>query len=140
MFKLKALMLATATSLVALSAHAQITERTIRIGTGNVATPPVGQAMTKLQEMVAAKSGGEFSGNWLPQMWTDKFGDSIWLRAGIGFVGGLLMAFGARMAGGCTSGHGISGTMQLNVASWIAVICFFIGGVVVANLLFRVGG
>ena len=48
------------------------------------------------------------------------------------------MAFGARLAGGCTSGHGISGTLQLNVASWIAVICFFIGGAIVANLMFRI--
>lgn len=53
------------------------------------------------------------------------------------FAGGVLMAFGARLAGGCTSGHGISGTLQLNVASWIAVICFFVGGAFVAALLFR---
>lgn len=87
---------------------------------------------------VAAWTGGEFKGIWLPQMWKDHFGiHSFWLRVALGFVGGLLMAFGARLAGGCTSGHGISGTMQLNVASWIAVVCFFVGGVIVANLLFR---
>ncbi len=39
--------------------------------------------------------------------------------------------------GGCTSGRGISGTMQLSVASWIAVSCFFIGGIAVAIPLFR---
>jgi len=67
-----------------------------------------------------------------------KFGaSSLPLRGAAGFAGGILMAFGARMAGGCTSGHGISGTLQLNVASWIAVICFFIGGVALANLIFR---
>jgi uncharacterized protein len=55
---------------------------------------------------------------------------------GVGFGGGLLMAFGARLAGGCTSGHGISGTMQLNPGSWIAVICLFIGGIAVAIPLF----
>ena len=43
------------------------------------------------------------------------------------------MAFGSRLAGGCTSGHGISGTMQLSVGSWIAVICFFAGGIVDSN-------
>ena len=59
------------------------------------------------------------------------------VKSGICIVGGGLMAFGARLAGGCTSGHGISGTLQLTVASWIAVVCFFIGGAVVANLLFR---
>ena len=55
------------------------------------------------------------------------------LRLLAAFVGGLLMAFGARLAGGCTSGHGISGTLQLSVGSWIAVICFFIGGIAVAT-------
>ena len=60
------------------------------------------------------------------------------LRAVVGFAGGVLMAFGARLAGGCTSGHGISGTMQLNVGSWIAVICFFVGGIAAAMLLYTV--
>ena len=86
----------------------------------------------------AAWTGGEFEGIWLPQMWKDHFGiHSLWLRVVLSFVGGLLMAFGARLAGGCTSGHGISGTIHLNVASWIAVVCFFVSGVIVANLLFR---
>jgi rhodanese-related sulfurtransferase len=67
----------------------------------------------------------------------EGFGDSIALRAVIAFGGGILMAFGARLAGGCTSGHGISGTLQLNLASWIAVVCFFTGGIAVAMLLFK---
>jgi uncharacterized protein len=85
---------------------------------------------------IAALTGGEFANEWLPSMWEARFGDSIALRAAIGFGGGLLMAFGARLAGGCTSGHGISGTMQLNPGSWIAVICLFIGGIAVAIPLF----
>jgi uncharacterized membrane protein YedE/YeeE len=86
----------------------------------------------------AAVTGGGFVNEWVPEMWRARFGDSLALRAGFAFGGGALMAFGARLAGGCTSGHGISGTLQLNVASWIAVICFFIGGTVVANLMFRI--
>jgi len=85
---------------------------------------------------LAAWTGGEFENAWLPPMWTARFGDSIALRAVVAAGGGVLMAFGARLAGGCTSGHGISGTMQLNVASWIAVVCFFIGGIAVAMPLF----
>lgn len=50
--------------------------------------------------------------------------------------GGILIGFGARWAGGCTSGHGISGAFQLSIASWISLICFFIGGVVTALLLY----
>ena len=86
---------------------------------------------------IAALTGGEFANEWLPPMWVARFGDSIALRAVVAFGGGILMAVGARLAGGCTSGHGISGTLQLNVASWIAVVCFFIGGIVVAMLLFK---
>lgn len=86
---------------------------------------------------IAALTGGEFVNEWIPPMWEARFGDGIALRASVAFGGGILMAFGARMAGGCTSGHGISGTMQLNVASWIAVICFFIGGMAVAFPLFK---
>jgi hypothetical protein len=86
---------------------------------------------------IAAITGDEFANAWLPPMWKARFGDSIALRAVVAIGGGVLMAFGARLAGGCTSGHGISGTMQLNVASWIAVICFFIGGIAVAMTLFK---
>ena len=61
---------------------------------------------------IAALTGGEFANEWLSPMWVARFGDSIALRAIIAFGGGMLMAFGARLAGGCTSGHGISGTLH----------------------------
>jgi hypothetical protein len=86
---------------------------------------------------IAALTGGEFDNEWLPPIWEARFGDSVALRAAVAFPGGMLMAFGARLAGGCTSGHGISGTLQLNLASWISLICFFIGGVAVALPLFK---
>lgn len=86
---------------------------------------------------IAAFSGGEITGQWLPPMWEARFGEgTLGLRALVTVLGGMLMAFGARLAGGCTSGHGISGTLQLSVGSWIAVICFFIGGIAVAMTLF----
>ncbi len=86
---------------------------------------------------LAAATGGEFSLRGLPRLWTDHHGaDSGLTYAALSFVGGMLMAFGARLAGGCTSGHGISGTLQLNVSSWIAVICFFIGGVIAVQFIY----
>ena len=85
---------------------------------------------------IAAWTGGEWRNEWLHPMWVDKFGDGVFLRGIIGFAGGVLMAFGSRLAGGCTSGHGISGTMQLNAGSWLAVISMFIGGVATAMLLY----
>jgi hypothetical protein len=86
---------------------------------------------------IAALTGGEFANQWLPPIWEARFGDSLALRAAVAFSGGMLMAFGARLAGGCTSGHGISGTLQLNVASWITVVCLFVAGVAVALPLFK---
>jgi len=50
-------------------------------------------------------------------------------------VGGLLIGFGTRYAGGCTSGHAISGLSNLQIPSLIAVIGFFIGGLVMVHLL-----
>ena len=47
-------------------------------------------------------------------------------------VGGLLIGFGTRWAGGCTSGHAISGLSNLQIPSLIAVIGFFIGGLLMA--------
>ena len=87
---------------------------------------------------IAAWSGGEIRNEWLHPMWVDRFGDSVLFRGVIGFAGGVLMAVGARMAGGCTSGNGISGTLQLNAGSWLTVIAMFIGGVATAWLLYNV--
>lgn len=86
---------------------------------------------------IAALTGGEFANEWLSPIWEARFGDGVALRAAVAFGGGMLMAFGARLAGGCTSGHGISGTLQLNLASWITVLCIFVGGVAVALPLFK---
>ncbi len=50
-------------------------------------------------------------------------------------VGGFLVGFGTRYAGGCTSGHAISGLSNLQLPSLIAVIGFFIGGLFVTYLI-----
>ncbi|TVZ27080.1 hypothetical protein JM83_2093 [Gillisia sp. Hel_I_86] len=51
-------------------------------------------------------------------------------------VGGFMVGFGARYAGGCTSGHAISGLSNLQLPSLIAVIGFFIGGLIMIHLLY----
>lgn len=50
-------------------------------------------------------------------------------------LGGFLVGFGARYAGGCTSGHAITGLATLQKPSLIAVIGFFIGGLVITHLV-----
>jgi len=50
-------------------------------------------------------------------------------------TGGILIGFGSRYAGGCTSGHAISGLSNLQVPSLKAVIGFFVGGLIMAHFL-----
>jgi uncharacterized membrane protein YedE/YeeE len=50
-------------------------------------------------------------------------------------VGGLLIGFGTRYAGGCTSGHAIMGLSTLQLPSLIATCCFMLGGFIMANLI-----
>ncbi len=50
-------------------------------------------------------------------------------------VGGFLVGFGTRYAGGCTSGHSIMGLSNLQWPSLVATICFMIGGFIMANLI-----
>jgi uncharacterized protein len=50
-------------------------------------------------------------------------------------VGGFLVGFGTRYAGGCTSGHSITGISMLQPGSIIATICFMIGGILMANFI-----
>ena len=51
-------------------------------------------------------------------------------------VGGFFVGFGARYAGGCTSGHAISGLANLQLASLLAVIGFFVGGLIITYLVY----
>ena len=53
-------------------------------------------------------------------------------------LGGFLVGFGTRWAGGCTSGHAISGLSDLQIPSLIAVIGFFAGGLLMTHLLFPI--
>jgi uncharacterized protein len=61
------------------------------------------------------------------------------LRTAPGFIamvaGGFLVGFGARYAGGCTSGHGITGLSQFELPSLLAVCGFFAGGVFTSFVL-----
>ena len=71
--------------------------------------------------------------------WTRLVGvRSLWARMAMGFSGGFLLLLGARIAGGCTSGHGISGLAQLAVGSTLAVVAMFAGGIVAAAAMRRI--
>lgn len=90
-----------------------------------------------LGAVIAAATGGELGLRGMPLMWTEKYGpDSLVQYAALSVVGGAFMAFGARLAGGCTSGHGISGTLQLSVSSWITIVFIFLAGIVAVRLIY----
>lgn len=72
----------------------------------------------------------------VPGVWRERFGPSTALRLVAAFAGGILTMFGARMAGGCTSGNGLSGSLQLAVSGWTFFIVMFISGVATAWLVF----
>lgn len=90
--------------------------------------------------MVGAFISAFFSGTFMiqvvPPVFGGVFGTDPGFRLIIALIGGVLMGIGARFAGGCTSGHGISGTLQLSLVSWVAVISFFAGGILVAGLIY----
>lgn len=88
---------------------------------------------------VASRATGTFRRETMPAMWASHFGPSTRKRALYSLGGGILAMVGARMAGGCPSGHGVSGVSQLGISSLIAVAMFFLGGIVAARLLYRGG-
>lgn len=89
---------------------------------------------------IAAMMSGTFRIQAVPDMWRDRFGGSGVKRALFAFVGGMVAIFGARLAGGCPSGHGLSGVMQLAPGSIVALVFFFVGGIISAGVFYGFGG
>lgn len=75
----------------------------------------------------------------IPQMWVERFGDKPYIRYTAAFIGGFLLLFGARLAGGCTSSHVISGMSQMAVSGIVFGIAVFATGIPTALLLYRGG-
>lgn len=93
--------------------------------------------MTAAGALLSAKLGGTFRWEKVPRVWENRFGPSAGKRMAGAFLGGAVLLYGARMAGGCTSGHGISGTLQLAASGWIFFAAMFAAGIVTARVLFR---
>ena len=88
-------------------------------------------AIQQLNEMGIEAPNGKLLPNAL-------FGNAAFSSAKLIFIlifGGFLIGFGSRYAGGCTSGHAISGLSTLQLSSLKAVIGFFIGGLVMAHFI-----
>ena len=61
----------------------------------------------------------------MPDVWREKFGDSKAKRYFATFISGFLVLYGARLAGGCTSGHMMSGAMQTSLSAYLFIIGTF---------------
>ncbi len=72
-----------------------------------------------------------------PKVWTEKFGQSISKRYIFAFIGGFLVLFGARLAGGCTSGHMMSGMMQTSLSGYLFALGVFAIAIPFAILVFK---
>lgn len=82
------------------------------------------------------------SGGWAPTwdmglfdqaIGLEPLGKTVWM-----FGGGLLIGFGTRLAGGCTSGHGIFGLSNFERSSLVATLAFMASGVVTTQVIYRV--
>jgi len=89
-----------------------------------------------LGSLAAALLTGTFKFQAVPDKWRERFGACPVKRGLAAFCGGVIAMFGARLADGCPSGHGLSGMMQLSLSSLIALFCFFLGGIVVSRMLY----
>jgi uncharacterized membrane protein YedE/YeeE len=94
----------------------------------------VGTFLGSLLSVLASRS---FRLETVPKTWERRFGNSKAKRLIGAFLGGIIIMFGARMAGGCTSGHGISGSLQLALSSWVFFLTLFAFGLLTAFVMFR---
>jgi hypothetical protein len=97
--------------------------------------------MMVLGAFLSARLSGKKFREEVPRLWEWRFGPSKITRYMVAFLGGAVLLFGARLAGGCTSGHGISGGMQLAISSWSFFLSMFVAGMMTAFILYgRNGG
>ncbi|MEM9362962.1 MAG: YeeE/YedE thiosulfate transporter family protein [Bacteroidota bacterium] len=100
-----------------------------------------GEAVAINSILIAHLNELGFSGAGKEYLPSELFGETVFTNPKMLLfliVGGFFVGFGARYAGGCTSGHAISGLSNLQLPSLIAVIGFFIGGLLMVHVLFPI--
>lgn len=75
-----------------------------------------------------------------PAIWRANFGNSAAKRYAVAFLGGFIVLYGARLAGGCTSGHMMSGMMQTSISGYVFALGAFAAAVPVSLVMFRKEG
>lgn len=90
-----------------------------------------------LGAFASALAAGKFRIETVPAVWRERFGASPARRFTWAFLAGVIEMYGARMAGGCTSGHSLSGGMQLALSSWIFTIVIFAAAIATGQIIYR---
>ena len=90
-----------------------------------------------LGAFASALAAGKFRIETVPAVWRERFGASPTRRFTWAFLAGALEMYGARMAGGCTSGHSLSGGMQLALSSWVFTIVIFAAAIATGQIIYR---
>ncbi len=91
-----------------------------------------------LGAFISARLSGDFKLQSVPDpQWRRVFGDSLGKRWIIAFLGGIILEFGAGIAGGCTSGLAIGGGLFLAPGAFIFIGAMFLSGIPVAMLMYR---
>lgn len=88
--------------------------------------------------VISAVLGGGWEPTWALGMLDARLGLGPAGKVTWMFVGGLFIGFGTRLAGGCTSGHGIFGLSNLEWPSLVSTLSFMGGGIVTTQLIYRV--
>jgi uncharacterized membrane protein YedE/YeeE len=87
--------------------------------------------------ILSAVSGGGWHPTWELGLFDDVVGWGPAGKVAWMFVGGLFIGFGTRLAGGCTSGHGIFGLSNFELPSLISTVSFMASGIVTTQVLYR---
>jgi len=87
---------------------------------------------------LSAAAGGGWAPTWALGMFDQAVGFGPTGKLAWMFAGGLFIGFGTRLAGGCTSGHGIFGMSNLELPSLVTTVSFMAGGIVTTQLVYRV--
>jgi len=88
--------------------------------------------------VLSAVLGGGWAPTWAMGIFDERIGWGPGGKVAWMFVGGLFIGFGTRLAGGCTSGHGIFGISNLEVPSMLSALSFMTAGIVTTQLVYRV--
>lgn len=86
--------------------------------------------------VLSSRLSGDRSPSTVPTLWRWRFGGNSMVRLVVAFLAGGVMLFGARLAGGCTSGHGISGNLQFALSSLLFTATFVVAAIATAFALY----